>query len=128
MSERDTILTSIRPKIEVLTEKSCALETFQSQTLRPILKLQNSLILLQVRNFVKNNFKAFNAVNINEQKKYIRNSFKQDINLSKPLIYSIVGMFTSNELMFYNENHREVNKRITELLIERINSQIELLY
>lgn len=128
MSERDTLLTSIRPEIEVFTEKSCALETFQSQTLRPILKLQNSLILLQVRNYVKNNFKAFNAININEQKRYIRSSFKQDIQFSKSLTYSIVGLFTSNELAFYNENQRDINKRISELIIERVNSQIELLY
>ena len=44
MSNNSDLLLSIRPKIEVFTKKSSINESFQSETLRPILKFQNDQV------------------------------------------------------------------------------------
>ena len=45
MSNKSKLLISIRPVIDVITENSTIAESFQSNTLRPILKLQNETLL-----------------------------------------------------------------------------------
>lgn len=45
MDNRSELLKSIRPIIEIDNSKSTDLELFQSLSLRPILKLQNKIIL-----------------------------------------------------------------------------------
>jgi len=55
MNNRSELLKSIRPSIVVDNSKSTDLETFQTNTLRPILKFQNDLILTIINQHLSEN-------------------------------------------------------------------------
>jgi hypothetical protein len=128
MESRNSQILSIRPTLNVSVANSSSIEIFQTETLRPILKLQNPLIISYTKYFLKQNCKYFNALKSDEQKRYIRQSFKRDPQLSAGLKQLIIAFFTLDELSFYFEQKAEINRRLSELLIERVCSQIELLY
>ncbi|MBL7884412.1 MAG: glyoxalase [Bacteroidia bacterium] len=125
MENRTTLVRSIRPTIKVITEKSTPIEVFQSNSLRPILKLQNELILTIFNNYILDNKIQFIELKEDKKKEFIFHHFKN--NQPSKIFYLgiIIGMFTTEEYTFYSTNKQEINKRITTMLIERLNSQLE---
>lgn len=114
-----------RPEIEINTDFSSEIETFQSETLRPILKMKNETILSVFKNQLYQ--KSISIAQLNEEEKldFISKLIKNDLSLKSFFIGLIVSDFNTNELQFYLANAKEFNKRITTLLIERIRSQWE---
>lgn len=128
MENRTIQLTQIRPTLD-LASATTEIEQFQNCTLRPILKFQNPLILDLFRNFIDNRFRkkknTFGGMDISDQNIFITNALKTDIRLKNIFLGSIIGHFTVSELEFYYQNKGEINRRITTLLIQRLQSQIE---
>jgi hypothetical protein len=75
-SERDERLKSIRPSLNVDSPAMGDTEFFQTETLRPILKFQNSIVLAQFRKYIQKFKTAFNAYNQSAQKNYIEDVLK----------------------------------------------------
>ncbi len=125
MENRTDTLSSIRPTIAITTEKSNPIEVFQSNSLRPILKFQNELLLTIFNNYILDNKIQFSELKEEKKKEFIFNHFKN--NQASKLFYLgiIIGMFTKEEYTFYTTNKQEINKRITSMLIERLSSQLE---
>lgn len=128
MSERDIQLRSIRPGLDLHTEKSGEAELFQSATLRPILKFQNGIILAQFRKYIEKFKPQFNAYNQSAQKNYIEDVMKKDARIKNSLIACTVSMMTLEEYEFYCANKNELNKRIVAMVIERLKDQLVMLY
>lgn len=128
MNERDERLKTIRPLQSLDNTASSDIENFQSNTLRPILKFQNSIILAQFRKYVQKFKPAFNAYNQSAQKNYIEDVLKRDPKIKNSLIASVVSVMTLSEYEFYCENKVEINKRIISLLIKRLQDHLEMLY
>lgn len=130
MENRTTQLTQIRPMLD-LAEATTEIEQFQNGTLRPILKFQNPLILQLFRNFIAQRFRkkknTFGGMDISDQNIFITKAMKTDIQLKNIFLGIVIGYFTVSELNFYHQNTSEVNRRITTLLIQRLQSQIEKL-
>jgi len=114
-----------RPEIEINTDFSSEIETFQSETLRPILKMKNDTLLSIFKNQLYQ--KSISIAQLNEEEKldFISKLIKNDLSLKSFFIGLIVSDFNTNELQIYLANAKEINKRITTLLIERIRSQWE---
>ena len=125
MNNRSTLLKSIRPKIDINNTKSTDLEIFQSVSLHPILKLQNEIILALINNFLDEH--KVIVKNLTETKKIerIHDIFKNNIQQKQMLFGVIIGHFTHEEITFYNQNKKEVTKRIITMLLERVCSQLE---
>lgn len=128
MSNRTESLLSIRPVIEVFTEKSTALESFQSTTLRPILKFQNELLLNTFRFYLIENKIKLVEQSVEKQDETIHAVLKKNMAFKNLSIGIIIGHFTDVELAVYLSNKSEVNKRIVELIIKRLTDQKEKLY
>ncbi len=128
ISERDEGLQSIRPKIDVSTAEAGAIESFQSSTLRPILKFQNGIILAQFKKYLIKFKPAFNAYNQSAQRNFIDEVLKKDPRIKNSLIASVVSLMTISEYEVYCSNKIELNKRIVTLLIKRLQDQLEFLY
>lgn len=124
---RDEVFVKIRPEVSYTREGMTVEESFQNVTLRPILKLQNDLILSTFKLALHKSHPRFNVFNNVEQKRIIRLLLKMDTTIKSFLINSIVALFTLDEMLFYNDNKTAVNKRITELLIKRLEDQLEQL-
>lgn len=128
MKDRTTQLTQIRPTLD-LAKATTEMEQFQNGTLRPILKFQNLIILQLFRHFIIQRFRkrknTFGGMDISDQNIFITKAMKTDIRLKNIFLGSIIGHFTVSELEFYYQNKGEINRRITTLLIQRLQSQIE---
>ena len=125
MNNRSTLLKSIRPKIEVDNTKSTELEIFQSVSLRPILKLQNEIIFALINNFLAEHKVVVKNLTDNKKIERLHDIFKNNIQQKQLLFGVVIGHFTHEEILFYNQNKKEVTKRIITMLLERVCSQLD---
>jgi hypothetical protein len=128
MTTREDVIKEFRGdsfgKVTVETSEE---EFFQNETLRPITKLQNDLILAVFQNYMRKSKIDFRQYGLQKKLDFIENSLKKDIKFQNVLKGIVIGFFTLEEYNRYNANSSALNKRITNLLVERIKSQIQLL-
>lgn len=128
MENRTTQLTQIRPILDLVIA-STEIEKFQNNTLRPILKFQNPIVLQLFQNYINKRFRkkknTFAGMDISDQNIFINKAMKTDVRLKNIFLGIVIGQFTLEELAFYHMNESEINRRITTLLIQRLQSQIE---
>jgi hypothetical protein len=128
MTERDTLLSKIKiEKLGEINATSSSEEKFQNCSLRPILKLQNDLLLQFFISYAIKNKKVFFDLSQENKFKYIENSVQSDNVFRNQLIGLIIGLFSMSEYKEYVKNPSNLNKRILNLLIERWKSQLHLL-
>jgi hypothetical protein len=117
----------LRPIIETKElENSTLEERFQTQTLRPVLKLQNEILLGLFKNHITESKNTFYDLSLEKKGIFIENSLQKNIVLKNKLLGVTLGMFTTEELKVYSTQTSLYNKRIIGLIVERIRSQIHL--
>lgn len=127
MNSRDTFLKELRGQsIGSLTSQSTAEESFQNEVLRPILKLQNDLFIASFVNYIDENKVDFNSKTIEAKLAVIDNAIQKDIKFRNEMKGIIVGLFTIDEYSIYTKNASNINKRIKNMLLERLKSQVQL--
>jgi hypothetical protein len=127
MKTKDEIILEIRgASIGSISEFSTVEEKFQNQTLRPILKFQNDLFIEVFKNYAIKQKNAFFELSPEKKLIYIENAIQRDIKFRNSLKGIIIGMFTISEYHEYIQNSSNINKRMMNLLIERLKSQIQL--
>ena len=127
MKTKDESILEIRGEsIGTITENSSAEEKFQNQTLRPILKFQNDLCIEVFRNYATKQKGVFFTLSPEKKMSYIENAIQRDIKFRNSLKGIVMGMFTISEYKEYIQNSSNINKRMMNLLIERLKSQIQL--
>ncbi|WP_414674327.1 glyoxalase [Maribacter sp.] len=127
MMDRTQKLLSIRPLIasaKIMPEMSDA-ERFQNQTLRPIIKLQNDLLLVSFRNYIKKMKNTFYELTLEKRMDYITKAIQKDVKLRNSLKGMIIGQLTVEEYEIYIQNSSALNKRMMNMVIKRIEDQIQ---
>ena len=128
MNSRDSFLNEFRgPTLGQNTTQSSEEEIFQNATLRPILKLQNDLIVLVFQNYVNQIKLPFNGFTVEKKMSSIATIISKDIQLQNTLKGIVIGLFTTEEYHYYSKTISNSNKRIKAMLIERLQSQLQLL-
>jgi hypothetical protein len=128
MSNRDTGILSLRNEtFGDVHPQSSKEETFQNTTLRPILKLQNDLLVEAFVNYANKQKNHFFTLSTDKKLLYIDNAIHKDIKFRNALKGIIIGLFTIDEFKEYTQNSSSLNKRMMGLLIERLKDQIQLL-
>ena len=128
MKTKDESLLEIRgASIGTISENSSAEEKFQNQTLRPILKLQNDLFLEVFRNYATKQKGVFFTLIPDKKMQYIENVIQKDIKFRNSLKGIIIGLFTISEYKEYIQNSSNLNKRMMNLLVERLKSQVQII-
>ncbi|MCL6266001.1 glyoxalase [Flagellimonas myxillae] len=102
-------------------------ERFQNQTLRPIIKLQNDLIIEVFKNYIRKHKGAFYDLSLEKRLLYIENSIQKDIKFRNSLKGMIIGHFTVQEYRSYILNSSALNKRMMNMVINRLKDQVQLL-
>lgn len=110
-----------------ISSQSSEEEVFQNSTLRPILKLQNDLIIAVFQSYLNQNKIPFNDFSLDKKMKTIEVAILKDISFQNTLKGIVVGLFTINEFSLYSNNTSGFNKRIRSMLIERLQSQLQLI-
>jgi hypothetical protein len=111
--DRDDALTAIRPVLDLDCSGCLALEDFQNEVLRPILKFQNVAIVSL----------AVALRNRQDPPMGMRDALR-DSSLRDKLIGIVIGHLTSDELDFYLAHQKDLNRRIVGMVTERITDQL----
>ena len=127
MNDRPNDLRRIRPQIGSI--KSFDLmgdeEKFQNITLRPILKLQNPLLLEVFQNYIVNHKGVFFELSTEKRLAYIENTIFKNQKFRNALKGIIIGHFTVEEYKEYTLQSSSINKRMMNMVVERLKDQVE---
>jgi hypothetical protein len=121
---REKTIISIRPLLNLPpVEDTTAIESFQNETLRPILKLQHDIVVALFKYNIRQRNTPFETLSNASREKAIVLILQKDLALRNQLFGMIVGLFICSELRFYLENEPELSKRLRDLLTQRIASE-----
>tara|TARA_B100000768_G_C11244071_1_gene360940 strand:+ start:1102 stop:1491 length:390 start_codon:yes stop_codon:yes gene_type:complete len=128
MKNRPYDLLKIRPQIKKIEgfDKMSNLESFQNHTLRPILKLQNPILLEVFRNYIDTRKGVFYKLSTESRFDYIKKTLQKDQKFQNYIKGVVIGHFTIEEFNLYSQNTSALNKRIMSLVIKRIKDQVNL--
>jgi len=125
--ERDLFISQFRGEtLGHINPQSSSEEIFQNQTLRPILKLQNDLFVAVFENQISKHKNDFHKLSVEKKLHYIENVIQKDIKFRNALKGMIISLFTIEEYANYITNSSNLNKRMMNMLIERLKSQVQL--
>jgi hypothetical protein len=129
MIPRDLQLVTLRPEIPSarVSENMSLDEQFQNKTLRPIAKLQDELLLEVFRNYTKKHKNKFYELKLEQRFIYIENAIQKDIKFRNSLKGIVIGQFTLEEYAAYIKNSSALNKRMMNIVKERLQSNMQLL-
>jgi hypothetical protein len=115
----DSELLDMRPMVATQQIDSKEIERFQNECLRPILKLQNDLII----NWFLSQKPVAIILKLKDQKPEFRTKLKAFLgqgSVRGVLIGIVVGQMTNQESSFYLQNQNEINKRTIAMLAQRV--------
>jgi hypothetical protein len=128
MEARDTHVLELRGETFGITNsQSSTEELFQNNTLRPILKLQNDLFIQVFINYAVKQKNVFFSLSPEKKMMYIENVIQRDIKFRNALKGMIIALFTLEEYAEYILRSSNLNKRMMNMLVERLKSQIQVI-
>ena len=127
MDQRDRLIKEIRGEsLGNVGVQSSSEELFQNEVIRPILQLQNDLFIASFLNYISKYKRDFYTRTIENKLSIIENAIQKDIKFRNALKGMIIGLFTTDEYSLYIKNSSSLNKRMMNLLIDRLKSQVQL--
>ena len=102
-------------------------EHFQNKTLRPVIKLQNDLLVEAFKNYANKHKGVFFELSLEKKFQYIERAIQKDIKFRNSLKGMIIGQFTVEEYQNYILNSSALNKRMMNMVVERLKDQVQLL-
>ncbi len=128
MNDRPNDLLRIRPELKktIANDRMGVEERFQNETLRPILKLQNPLLIAVFRNYIQKRKGVFYELSLPKKLVYVESSLIKDQKFRNSVKGMVIGHFTVAEYEIYIQQSSSLNKRMMNLVIERIKDQIQL--
>ncbi len=128
MNTRQIDLTNMRPEIlsAKIHENMSADERFQNIVLRPIIKLQNDLLIEVFKNYIAKHKMVYYGYSFEKRLLFIENAVTKDIKFRNALKGMIIGLFTIEEYKLYIQNSSALNKRMMQLVKERLISNMQL--
>ncbi len=127
MENREDFIIGFRGEtIGIVDQNSTSEEVFQNGTLRPILKLQNDLLIAVFRNYITKYKGDFLNYPIDKKLHYIENAIQKDIKFRNAIKGMVIGLFSLREYEMYIQNSSNLNKRMMNMVIERLKSQVLL--
>ncbi|MEL7020931.1 MAG: glyoxalase [Bacteroidota bacterium] len=123
-TSRKALLT-IRPQIPTIAESATSTaERFQNTSLRPILKLQNDLFVAVMRQYFHKRKNVFPTLSRTRQAEYIAHCIRKDLKFKNRLLGMVIGQMTLAEYDDFVAEESELTRRITTMLIERMQDQL----
>jgi len=123
---RTKVVLELRPEISSATSdcKTSSEETFQNRILRPIIKFQHDLVLGVATKTILKFHKDFFSLTLEKQTLKINALFNSNNQLKNELKGTIVGLFTIEEYEVYSTIKADINKRIIQIIKERVISTL----
>ncbi|WP_138434008.1 glyoxalase [Winogradskyella algicola] len=127
MASRTKHLLSIRPVISSakIYDSMSSDELFQNKTLRPIIKMQHNLFIAVFKNYIAKRKNVYYELTLSKQLAYIDNAIHKDMKFRNSIKGMIIGQFTEEEYALYIQNSSALNKRMMNIVKERLLDSIQ---
>jgi hypothetical protein len=123
-----TIVIKMRPILNIANAvNKTEVEEFQNSTLRPILKLRNDELIKEFNAYRLKNRVQFEQIKDADKIKRIFELLKRKVKLFDILNTYILNELTADESKFYLKHKRELNKRLKEMIGQRLASNLSKL-
>ena len=128
MNKRSENLHTIRPIIASakIYDAMSSDEKFQNETLRPIIKMQHDLFVAVFKNYISKRKNVFYELSLQKQLDYIENAIHKDMKFRNSIKGMIIGQFTIEEYDTYIQNSSALNKRMMNIVKNRLINRIQL--
>ena len=128
MTSRTEDLLAIRTQIlsAKINDNMSSDELFQNTTLRPVIKMQHDLLIAVFRNYIAKHKNVFYELSLEKQLAYIENAIHKDMKFRNSLKGMIIGQFTVEEYDLYIKNSSALNKRMMNIVKERLIDSIQV--
>lgn len=128
MDTRQFNLKNIRPEIlsSTINDNMSNDERFQNLVLRPIIKLQNDLFIEVFKNYIAKHKLMFYDISLEKRLDFIESAVNRDIKFRNSLKGMVIAMFTVEEYLIYIQNSSALNKRMMQIVKERLISNVQL--
>jgi hypothetical protein len=114
-----------RPVLQdLIKENMSAVELFQNQTLRPVIKMQHDLLVSAFKNYIAKRKIDFLSLTAQKQRSKTKAVFVKDINYKNLTLGMIIGAFSADEFSYYGANPSEYNKRIIQIVVQRMQDSL----
>lgn len=126
---RNLDLKRIRPDFMTTTinDGMSSDERFQNLVLRPVIKLQNDLLIEAFKNYASKHKNVFYDLTLEKRIVYIENAIQKDMKFRNSLKGMIIGLFTIEEYKVYIQNSSTLNKRMMNIVKNRLIDNIQLI-
>jgi len=126
---RNLDLKRIRPDFMTTTinDGMSSDERFQNLVLRPVIKLQNDLLVEAFKNYASKHKNVFYDLTLEKRIVYIENAIQKDMKFRNSLKGMIIGLFTIEEYKIYIQNSSALNKRMMNIVKNRLIDNIQLI-
>ena len=127
MNDRPNDLIKIRPVLNL--KKSSQItdeESFQNDTLRPVIKLQSPVLIETYRNYIIKHKNVFYELSNEKKLDYIENSINKNQKFRNLLKGMIIGLFTIEEYHIYKKNSSSLNKRMMNIVLKRLQDNLQI--
>jgi len=119
MSRETEALQNLRPDVFTENEHATPTERFQNEVLRPILKFQHDLFVVESKSNVILDH-CFKRTIQEELRADVKNVFAKNTGIKYQFIGMVTGLMTSEEFQQYQLNKSDFDNRITAMVIERL--------
>ena len=120
-SRPDAALLALRPVVATeTTDAPGTVGAFLHATLRPVLKLQNDLLLGVVTDFVRDHHITLRPT---DQQHQLTELLARNTKLRYTVVGLITGQLTAEEYAFYRQHRAELNRRLLEMAQRRVLDQ-----
>ena len=124
-SRPDAALLALRPLVPTeTTDADGPVGAFLHATLRPVLKLQNDLLLAVMADFVRDHHITLRPTDQHHQ---LTELLGRNTKLRYTVVGLITGQFTAEEYAFYRPQRAELNRRLLEMALRRVLDQASVL-
>ncbi|ARV06196.1 glyoxalase [Polaribacter sp. SA4-10] len=109
---------------DLVNEGTSENEKFQNEVIRPVIKMQHALLIVHLKNHLQKRKVDFSVLSDKKKRSKISSFFKTDNNYKNFTLGFIVGHFSMDEFVFYTDNSSEINRRILQIISQRIKDSI----
>jgi hypothetical protein len=114
-----------RPVLEnLIKENMSVIELFQNQTLRPVIKMQHDLLIASFKNYIVKRKIDFSSLTAQKKRSKTKAVFVKDINYKNLTLGFIIGAFTADEYSYYTLHASELNRRILQIITQRVQDSL----
>jgi|TARA_B100000787_G_C16097141_1_gene251724 hypothetical protein len=114
-----------RPVLQdLIKENMSVIELFQNQTLRPVIKMQHDLLIASFKNYIAKRKIDFSTLTDQKKRSKTKAVFVKDINYKNLTLGFIIGAFSGDEYAYYSSNSSELNRRILQIITQRVQDSL----